>query len=55
MIHALVERNKIVILDRTFTDPGLTREVVCRNIEDYIRAEHIHGEGLCVVKVRYLQ
>lgn len=54
MIHALVERNEVVIFDRTFPDPSLTREEVCLNIECYIKSEYLHGDGLCVVKVSFV-
>jgi hypothetical protein len=55
MIHALVKRNETVIFDRTFPDPDLTREDVCKNLEGYIRGEHLHGDGICTVKVRFVK
>lgn len=54
MIEAEVIQNDKCIMQRTYTEPGLSLENVLKHLEMYTVAEQINYAGECILRVRFV-
>lgn len=53
MIEAVVEQDGKVIIQREYTNPSLSLEVVLKRLEDYVTSEQLNTAGECTLRVRF--